>query len=473
MLPCCRIAVLEVRQFPPDHASEIAIPPAAVNRRGAQLRVNPDAYAGAAGTVVAMTPPARMEAGHWRERPTKAHRPPQESAEREVVVQAAKDAGDSRTKARRIQVAAPALPDFEAALPLLREIWNSGELTNGRTVAAFERKVAELMPGREVVAVNNCTAGLMLALRALNVHGEVLVPSFTFMASAHAIVWSGCRPVFVDCDPETLNVNVEDLQRKITKHTGAIIAVYVSGNPPALDVLEKIAREHSLKLILDAAHGLGSSFQGRPAGSFGDAEVFSLSPTKTITSCEGGLVSLREAESARRLRSGRNYGNPGNYDCEFIGLNARMSELHALVGLQSLPHLQRNVEERRRLVRLYTNALAKLRGVRLQRVEEGNLSSYKDFSLRIVEREFGASRDEVRRVLERSGIETRTYFDPPVHRMAAYRPWAPTRSGDLAATEVVAQQILNLPLYVGLREDDIARIVSIIEAVGTRTPVRV
>lgn len=399
---------------------------------------------------------------------------PQRFAAREVIVQAPKGTGSAETRTvRRIHVALPTLPDFESVVPQLREIWNSGLLTNGQTVAAFERQAAALLPGREIVAVNSCTAGLMLALRALGVHGDVLVPSFTFMASAHAIVWSGCRPVFVDCDAETLNIDVEDLQRKITPQTTAIVAVYVSGNPPQLAALESLAAQHGLKLILDAAHALGAVAQGRPAGTFGDAEVFSLSPTKTITACEGGLVSLKDPECARRVRIGRNYGNPGNYDCEFVGLNARMSELHAVVGLQSLPRLQHNVEERRRLVGVYGRGLARLRGVRLQRVANGDASSYKDFSLRILEREFGASRDEVRRVLERSGIETRTYFDPPVHRMAAYRPWAPTRPGELETTELVARQILNLPLYVGLREDDIARIVSIIEAVGTRTAVQV
>ncbi len=404
--------------------------------------------------------------GSWR-------RAPRSEEEGDVHAPKEVDSAESRTTVRRIQVAAPALPDFEAILPQLREIWSSGELTNGRTVAAFEAKAAEIMPGRAVVAVNSCTAGLMLAFRALGVQGEVLVPSFTFMASAHAIVWSGCRPVFVDCDPDSLDVDLEDLERKITPQSRAILAVYVSGNPPALAALEALAARHGLALVLDAAHALGSTYQGKAAGTFGDAEVFSLSPTKTITSCEGGLVSLRDPEVARRVRVGRNYGNPGDYDCELVGLNARMSELHALVGLSSLPLLHRNVEERRRLAGLYARGLERLRGLRLQRVDKGNTSSCKDFSLRVVEREFGSGRGELRRVLERSGIETRTYFDPPVHRMAAYRSWCPVRPGDLGATDLVARQILNLPLYVGLGEEEIGRIVSIIEAVGTRTAVQV
>lgn len=402
------------------------------------------------------------------------HRISTRTQEMEVAVHAPQDASssDSKGHGQQTHIAAPTLPDFDSLLPELREIWASGELTNGRLVSEFENQVTRLMPHRNVVAVNSCTAGLMLALRALDVRGDVLVPSFTFMASAHAIVWSGCRPLFVDCDPETLNVDLEDLERKITPETVAIVAVYVSGNPPQLDALEHLATKHQLKLVLDAAHALGSTFQGRAAGNFGDAEVFSLSPTKTITSCEGGLVSLRDAEVARRVRIGRNYGNPGNYDCEFVGLNARMSELHALVGLKSLPSLQHNIEERRRMVALYTQGLQNVRGLRMQRIDPGNVSSFKDFSLRVVEREFGVSRDELRHKLEAHGIETRTYFDPPVHRMMAYRNGSP-RHDDLRQTDLVAQQILNLPLYVGLREEEIRRIVSLIESVGTREMARV
>jgi dTDP-4-amino-4,6-dideoxygalactose transaminase len=393
----------------------------------------------------------------------------------EVAVHAPQDASspDSGAPGERVRIAAPTLPDFESLVPDLRDIWASGELTNGRFVGEFEAQVAKLMPDRHVVAVNSCTAGLMLALRALGVRGDVLVPSFTFMASAHAIVWSGSRPVFVDCDPQTLNVDVSDLERKITPGTVAIVAVYVGGNPPRLDELENFAAQHGLKLILDAAHALGSSFQGRPAGTFGDAEVFSLSPTKTITSCEGGLVSLRDPEVARRLRIGRNYGNPGNYDCEFVGLNARMSELHALIGLKSLPLLQRNIEERRRMVALYTHGLQRLRGLHIQHIVTGNFSSFKDFSLRVVETEFGTSRDALRGILEEHGIETRTYFDPPVHRMTAYAGVSQGRRENLSKTDLVARQILNLPLYVGLREEEIGRIVDLIESVGTREVARV
>ncbi len=385
-----------------------------------------------------------------------------------------KDSGSSTQNPtpRRIHVASPNLPDFEAILPRMREIWASGDLTNGRTVAEFESRVAAGMPGREVIAVNSCTSGLMLALRALGVEGEVLLPSFTFTASAHAVVWAGCTPVFTECDPKTLNVDIEDLERRITPRTRAILAVYVSGNPPEIDALEEIARKHELKLVFDAAHALGATYQGCPAGTFGDAEVFSLSPTKTITTCEGGIVSVRDPEIARRLRIGRNYANPGNYDCEFVGLNARMSEIHALVGLQSHAALDSNVQERRRLAAAYAARLTRLRGIELQKIAPGNECSFKDFSLRILATEFGARRDDVRRALDAEGIETRTYFDPPVHRQTAYRHGRKTVD-ELPVTDAVASQILNLPLYVGLTAADVERVVRVIERIAARTAVEV
>jgi len=391
------------------------------------------------------------------------------------VLHAPKDAGKQQhgVNESRIQVASPNLPDLEALLPRLREIWASRDLTNGRTVAEFEQKVAAGMPGREAIAVSSCTSGLMLVLRALGVEGEVLLPSFTFTASAHAVVWAGCTPVFVECDPSTLNVDIADLERRITPQTRALLAVYVSGNPPALAALEEIAAKHGLKLILDAAHALGATYQGRPAGTFGDAEVFSLSPTKTITTCEGGIVSVRDADVARRMRIGRNYANPGNYDCEFIGLNARMSEIHALVGLQCHDALRENVIERRRLASVYAERLQRLRGVYLQKIESGNECSFKDFSLRIVAAEFGASRDDVRAALDQRGIETRTYFDPPVHRQAAYRNRNLGSGPELPTTDSVASEILNLPLYVGLSAGDLERVVQVIETISARAAVGV
>jgi dTDP-4-amino-4,6-dideoxygalactose transaminase len=288
----------------------------------------------------------------------------------------------------------------------------------------------------------------------------------TFTASAHAAV--PVTPVWVDCDADTLNIDVDDLQAKITPRTRAILAVYVSGNPPALDRLEAIARQHNLRLILDAAHALGSTSKGRPAGTFGDAEVFSLSPTKTITTCEGGLVSLRDPQVAHRVRIGRNYANPGNYDCKFIGLNARMSEVHALVGVTPEDAAGQR-RARQKLVEQYRQQLGKIRGVHFQTVGAGDTSSQKDVSLRIVAREFGRTRDEVRAELTQAGIETRTYFDPPVHLQTAYKQWRAAFQGKLPVTEQIATEVLNVPLYVGLGVADIRYVAGVIAACARQT----
>ncbi|MFQ5600020.1 MAG: DegT/DnrJ/EryC1/StrS family aminotransferase [Candidatus Krumholzibacteriia bacterium] len=362
----------------------------------------------------------------------------------------------------RIPLCVPSLPDLGAILPYFGRIWDTRGLTSGMYVAELEARVQAMLPGRHVVAVNSCTSGLMLALRALDVRGDVLVPSFTFSATAHAIVWVGCRPVFVDCEPGTFNISVEDAARKVTPTTRAIVAVYVSGNPPDVEALGDLAHRHDLRLLLDAAHAMGAWVGDLPAGSFGDAEVFSLSPTKTITACEGGIVSLRESSLAEKVRIGRNYGNPGDYDARFVGLNARMSELHAVVGLGSLEMLKSNVEERIRLASAYRRRLMHVPGLRFQSVVGENICSFKDLGVRIVAAEFGATRDDVRRALARAGVDTRTYFDPPVHRQRAYAHLDPPAAG-LPGTEALAREVLDLPIFPGLGEDDLEHVCATIE----------
>ena len=369
---------------------------------------------------------------------------------------------------RQVPLCIPSLPDLDAVLPHLRRIWDSGELTNGVYVKAFEQAVEARLPGRHVVAVSSCTQGLMLALRVLQVRGQVLVPSFTFAASAHAIVWAGCEPVFVECDPETHDVDVADVADRVGPETGAILAVYVSGNPPDVRALASLAKQARVRLVLDAAHALGSRVGEVPAGCWGDAEVFSLSPTKTVTACEGGLVSVRDPEIAERLRIGRNYGNPGDYDMRFVGLNARMSELHAVVGLESMKMLDANLEARSRLAGMYRRRLMHLPGLRFQKVQPENTCAFKDLGLRVLASEFGAERDAVREALWRGGVDTRTYFDPPVHLQRAYRHLLP-RTGSLPATERLAREILDLPIYPGLRDEDLEHVCRLVEgACGRR-----
>jgi len=311
------------------------------------------------------------------------------------------------------------------------------------------------------VAVSSCTAGLMLVLRASELSGDVVVPSFTFAATAHAVRWNGLRPVFADVDARTLTLSPAAVERAIGMHTSAILATHVYGTPCDVEGLHRVAARNGLRLLFDAAHAFGSTRRGIRVGGFGDAEVFSLSPTKVVVAAEGGLIATNDDLLAERCRIGRDYGNPGDYDCRFVGLNARMSELHAATALASLEDLDERLDERRRLAAAYTSALANIPGIRIPEVHSGDLSTYKDFTILIDPDEFGVGAAAVAGLLREEGIETRRYYSPPVHEMVAYRTSADAVDG-LPVTRLAAQRALTLPLWVGMTD---AQVTGVAEAI--------
>lgn len=357
-------------------------------------------------------------------------------------------------------------PLFDALVPLVRpelpagiapscsdafsQILASGQLTNGEHVRRLEELAAEHLGVRECVAVSSCTAGLLLVLRCLDLEGEVILPSFTFFATGHAALWNGLEPVLVDCERDTFNIDPQQVREAISGRTAAIIAVHVYGNPAAAAELEAIAAEHGLRLVFDAAHGLGASVEGGPLGGLGDAEVFSLSPTKMVVAGEGGLVTTNDVALAARLRLARNYGDGGTYDCEVLGLNARMTEFQAVLGAAGLPDVEQRSADRERNVEAYVSVLGEQPGVAFQRVRPGHSSSRKDLGILLDEEEFGVSRDFVCAALERDNVQTRRYFDPPLHRQRLYRDCR--RVGDLRNTEWISARVLNPPVYTRLGE---------------------
>ena len=337
----------------------------------------------------------------------------------------------------------PTLPDRRALERRLASILASGQLTNGRTVRELEERVAERLHVPHVVAVSSCTSGLALTYQALGVHGQVVLPSFTFSASAHAVTWASGTPLFTDVAPDTLCLDPEAVAAEMGG-VGAVSATHIYGTPCRTEELEAIAASADVPLVFDAAHALGSVRSGRPVGSFGTAEVFSLSPTKVVVGGEGGLVSTRDGALAEAVRLGRNYGNPGNYDCEFPGLNARMSELHAAVALHSLSQLDQNVQRRNELAELFWTRLSGLTGLTRPRVDTGDVSTYKDLTLLVDPVEFGLSSVELAVALGAEGIDTRRYYHPPIHSQAAYRSLPRRR---LPVTERVARCVLSVPLW--------------------------
>jgi dTDP-4-amino-4,6-dideoxygalactose transaminase len=359
---------------------------------------------------------------------------------------------------KRFPFIQPTLPPMETVLALYRPAYQSGMITNASVVQRFEAAVAERLRVAHCIAIGSCTSGLMLTLRALELSGEVILPSLTFFATAHAAVWNGLRPVFADCDPLTWTLDPADAERRITPRTAAIVGVHLYGNPCDIDALSRVAGRHGLPLIYDAAHGFGGSYQGRPVGGFGTAEVFSLTPTKLLIAGEGGLVATNDAALARRIRAARNYGDLGAYDPELLGLSARMPEFNAALGLAGLPLVDRKVARHNQIAARYTAVLSSVPGLRLQQVRAGNVSSFKDYSVAIDARAAGISRDALAAALLAENIETRKYFYPPLHRQKLYRRFYDAAHDSLPCTDFVAGGVLSLPIYDSLPDESVENV---------------
>jgi dTDP-4-amino-4,6-dideoxygalactose transaminase len=352
----------------------------------------------------------------------------------------------------------PQLPILGDVLTQYQVAFREGMITNAELVKHLEAAVVERLEVKYCVAVSSCTSGLMMVLRALGLTGEVIVPSFTFFATGHAALWNGLRPVFADCNPETWNVDPLDVERKITERTSAILVVHLYGNPCDVAALERLASRHHLKLIFDAAHGFGSRYRGRPVGRFGDAEVFSLSPTKLLVAGEGGLVTTNDATLARAIRGMRNYGDLGTYDPNWLGMNARMSEFNAALALAGLPLVEAKVDRRNRIAELYTNLLAPLPGVLFQKVLPGDLSTYKDYSIHVTPETFGMTRDALAEALLAEKIETKKYFFPPLHKQKLYSFFHNPEREELVHTDYVTDGVLSLPIYESLPDATVERV---------------
>jgi dTDP-4-amino-4,6-dideoxygalactose transaminase len=357
--------------------------------------------------------------------------------------------------------ARPARPPLDRVMTRLRPSYELGILTNGPLVRELEARVAERLGVREAVAVASCTAGLMLTIQALTRPGDaVLMPSFTFAATAHAAAWAGCVPRFAECGVDDLLLDVADAAGRLDG-SAAIVATHVFGAPCHPDRVEAVAAP-GVPVVFDAAHAFGATCDGRPIGGFGVAEVFSLSPTKVLVAGEGGLVTTNDTALAERLRIGRDYGNPGNYDTAFAGLNARLSELHAALALESLTQLDEHLARRRQLVATYLEGLSDAPGVRPQHVAEGDVSTYKDFTIVVDESEFGVDRDTLVAALRAEGIDTRCYFSPPVHRHQAYREGP---EAALPHTDWVADRVVSLPIWRDLPVESIEIVADVVRRV--------
>lgn len=323
-------------------------------------------------------------------------------------------------------------------------------------VKKLENAVSEYIGVKNVVLLSSCTSGLLLSIQALGLRNkEVLVPSFTFSATAHAAYWNDCKIKFVDCDPETFNISIEDLQEKITDKTAGILPVHLFGNPCDVKALREITEDWDLKIVFDSAHALGSVHDGKKIGQFGDVEIFSASPTKLLTTMEGGILTTNNDELAKTIELTRNYGNYPDYTCKIPGLSARMPEINATLGLYMLRDIDTFVKNRNEYVKLYKQKLRGIHGLKYQKISENSVSAHKDFAIVIDENKFGLSRDALCDALSKENIMTKKYFYPPLHMLEAYRSFV---TGKLPNTEYLSENIVCFPIHNFMDADLIDKI---------------
>ncbi|MGE0824681.1 MAG: DegT/DnrJ/EryC1/StrS family aminotransferase [Candidatus Binatia bacterium] len=370
----------------------------------------------------------------------------------------------------------PTLPSLVAVEELLRESWESGIVTVGATVRTFEEEVCRWSGTRHAVALSSCTAALMLVPRALNLPpgSEVIVPSFTFAATAQALVWNHLIPVFCDCLPGTCTLDPEDVERNITPKTAAICPVYIYGLPPDVEPLLDLGRRKGIPVYFDSAQGLGATYRGVPAGGFGTCEVFSLSPTKVVTAIEGGIVTTNDDTLAARLRSMRDYGkDPATgEDMLYCGLSARMGEFNAAVGLSSFRNINALISSRLEWITAYRERLGNLPGCWLQEFPADRTTSGNYFVLFISE-QAQRTRDEMHYALKEVGIQTKRYFYPPVHMQTAFQRVPLRVSSPLTNTMKASHEGLALPLYSHMTAEQFERVCCQIEEIfGVESRIR-
>ena len=337
-------------------------------------------------------------------------------------------------------------------------------LTNdGPYVIEFEKRLAEVTGVKHCIAMCNATIALEIAIRALEIKGEVIVPSFTFVATAHVLQWQDITPVFCDIDPQTHTIDPAKIDALITPQTTGILAVNLWGWHCDIAALEEIARRRGLKLLFDSAHALGCSYKDRMIGGFGDAEVFSFHATKFVNSLEGGAVVTNDDELARKIKLMRNFGFVAYDQVASIGTNGKMSEVSAAMGLTNLESIDDFIAINRRNHKKYAEELAGLKGVTVLSKRDQEKCNYQYFVLEIDADQTVVTRDELLKILYHENILARRYFYPGCHRMAPYnsRP----SSTSLPETERISERVLSLPTGTSISPADISTICGVIRTV--------
>jgi dTDP-4-amino-4,6-dideoxygalactose transaminase len=333
---------------------------------------------------------------------------------------------------------------------------------NGPVVQEFEKRIAETLGVKHALAICNATVAIEIASRALGLKGEVIVPSYTFIATAHSLQWQEITPVFADLDPMTHNLDPAKIEKLITPKTTGIIGVHLWGRGCETEEIDAIARKHNLQVMYDAAHAFGCSHGGRMLGNFGRCEVFSFHATKFINSFEGGAVTTNDDELADKIRLMRNFGFDGYDKVIYLGINGKMNEICAAMGLTNLEAIDEIIAINRRNYEAYHRCLVGVPGISMIDYDPAERCNYQYVVIEVDSKVCASNRDEIVEALHAENIIARKYFWPGCHRMEPYRTLQPNAGLLLPETERIASRVMVLPTGQNVELETVERVCAII-----------
>lgn len=365
-----------------------------------------------------------------------------------------------------IYVTQPSLPPLEEFIPYLEQIWENKILTNnGPFHRQLEQALCDYLGVNHLALFTNCTIALVTALQALQIKGEVITTPYSFVATAHSLIWNGIKPVFVDIDPKTCNLDPDRLEEAITPQTTAILPVHCYGNPCDVERIQQIADNHGLKVIYDAAHAFGVEYKGESLLRHGDLSVLSFHATKVFNTFEGGAIVCPDAETKQHIDYLKNFGFANEVTVVAPGINGKMSEFNAALGLLQLKHHDKAVSRRKDVESRYREALANVPGISLLPIppETTGNASYMPI---LIDDEYPLSRDALYEEMKDSGINGRRYFYPLISCMQMYRDLPNAQAEQLVSAQHIADSVICLPMYPSLDVGSQNRVIDLINRDG-------
>jgi dTDP-4-amino-4,6-dideoxygalactose transaminase len=364
-------------------------------------------------------------------------------------------------KKKHIYVTEPFLPPLEEFYEYLKDIWESKWLTNnGHFHQELEHELCEYLGVSYISLFANGTLALITALQALRITGEVITSPFSFVATTHALHWNGINPVFCDIEPEFLTLDPDKIESAITPKTTAILPIHVYGNACEMDKIQNIADTYGLKVIYDAAHAFGVNIHGTNICNFGDLSVLSFHATKVYTTFEGGAIICHDEKMKKRIDYLKNFGFAGETTVVGPGINAKMNEFQAALGLLQLKYIDKVITKRKSIAEYYRDKLRNIEGIQFLNDQEGVRHSYSYFPLFIDSTRFGHTRDNIHEYLKKHNIFGRRYFYPLISQFPTYRELPSSNPINLPVAEKIAGRVICLPIYPDLSEEDITVIIN-------------